>query len=135
MCSAATILSRSSPAPCAHNGFAVEDSRLRAAHAGLYAWRAKQSRDDAEKERMLRAAELAYRQAFIEHLKQRGILAVFHYQPLHLSTMGRRFGGTPGACPVAEDVSDRLVRLPFFNDLTPSDQARVVDAVRGFAFG
>ena len=78
---------------------------------------------------------LAYRQAFIEHLKQRGILAVFHYQPLHLSTMGQRFGGTPGACPVAEDVSDRLVRLPFFNDLTPSDQARVVDAVRGFAFG
>jgi dTDP-4-amino-4,6-dideoxygalactose transaminase len=78
---------------------------------------------------------LAYRQALIEHLKQRGILAVFHYQPLHLSAMGRRFGGAPGACPVAEDVSDRLVRLPFFNDLTPSDQSRVVDAVRGFAFG
>ena len=78
---------------------------------------------------------LAYRQGLIEYLKQRGILAVFHYQPLHLSAMGRRFGGAPGACPVAEDVSDRLVRLPFFNDLTPSDQSRVVDAVRGFAFG
>ena len=59
------------------------------------------------------------RQALIEHLRTQGILAVFHYQPLHLSTMGRKFGGQPGDCPVAEDLSDRLLRLPFYNDLSP----------------
>src|SRR5262249_47304084 len=39
------------------------------------------------------------RTRFIAHLKERGILAVFHYQPLHLSDVGRRFGGQPGDCP------------------------------------
>jgi dTDP-4-amino-4,6-dideoxygalactose transaminase len=75
---------------------------------------------------------LELRQAFIAHLKGRGILSVFHYLPLHLSDMGRRFGGLEGDCPVTEDVSDRLVRLPFYNDLTDEDQASVVSAVREF---
>ena len=72
---------------------------------------------------------LAARQAFLTQLGTRGILSVFHYLPLHLSQMGRRFGGREGACPVTEDVSDRLVRLPFYNDLSEADLARVVDAV------
>jgi len=72
------------------------------------------------------------RQALIAHLKAQGILTVFHYLPLHLSEMGRRFGGKPGDCPVTEDVSDRLLRLPFYNDLSDSDQARVVEAVTKF---
>ena len=74
---------------------------------------------------------LDLRQEMIARLRERGILAVFHYQPLHLSPMGRRFGGQPGDCPVTEDVSDRLVRLPFFNDLSEHDQARIVGAVTG----
>ena len=73
------------------------------------------------------------RDALIETLRQRGILAVFHYLPLHLSEMGQRFGGRPGDCPVTEDVSGRLVRLPFFTGLTDSEQADVVDAVRSFS--
>ena len=72
------------------------------------------------------------RDALISHLRQRGILSVFHYLPLHLSEMGRRYGGAPGDCPVAEDLSARLLRLPFFADLEESDQKRVVDAVRAF---
>jgi dTDP-4-amino-4,6-dideoxygalactose transaminase len=72
------------------------------------------------------------RQALLAHLRARGILAVFHYLPLHLSDMGRRFGGRPGQCPVAESVSDRLLRLPLFYDLSDADQTRVVDAVRSF---
>lgn len=72
------------------------------------------------------------RQALIKYLKERGIQAVFHYVPLHLSKMGRRFGGTDGDCPVAEDLCDRLIRLPFYNTLTESDQARVVDAIREY---
>jgi dTDP-4-amino-4,6-dideoxygalactose transaminase len=72
------------------------------------------------------------RQDMIEHLKARGILSVFHYLPLHLSEMGRQFGGTVGDFPVTEDMSDRLLRLPFYNDLTGPDQERVVAAVREF---
>jgi dTDP-4-amino-4,6-dideoxygalactose transaminase len=70
------------------------------------------------------------RQRLIEHLKRRGILAVFHYLPLHLSRMGRGLGYTEGDCPVTEDVCDRLLRLPFFTGLTPDQQAEVIAAVR-----
>jgi dTDP-4-amino-4,6-dideoxygalactose transaminase len=65
----------------------------------------------------------------ISHLKDRGILSVFHYVPLHLSPMGRAFGGSPGDCPITERVSDRLVRLPFFNDLTADEQDKICDSV------
>ena len=75
---------------------------------------------------------LEKRQALIAHLKTEGILSVFHYLPLHLSKMGRRFGGKEGDCPVTEDVSDRLLRLPFYNDLTEADQSSVVAAIREF---
>jgi dTDP-4-amino-4,6-dideoxygalactose transaminase len=75
---------------------------------------------------------LSSRQALIEHLKSRGILSVFHYLPLHLSDMGRHFGGREGDCPVTEDVSDRLLRLPFYNDLSRDDQEKVVEAILEF---
>jgi dTDP-4-amino-4,6-dideoxygalactose transaminase len=76
-----------------------------------------------------------FRQALIAHLKKRGILAVFHYLPLHLSEMGRRFGGREGDCPVTEDVSRRLLRLPFYNQITPEEQKQVVDAIKDFRPG
>jgi dTDP-4-amino-4,6-dideoxygalactose transaminase len=72
------------------------------------------------------------RQALIDHLKARGILSVFHYQPLHLSAMGRRFGGRPGDCPVTERVADTLLRLPFYNGLREADQREVIETVREF---
>jgi len=75
---------------------------------------------------------LEMRSALIAHLKARGILAVFHYLPLHLSDMGRQFGGQPGDCPVTEDVSDRLLRLPMYNTLGEDDQARVIEAIYDF---
>jgi len=77
---------------------------------------------------------LAQRQVFIERLKSLGILSVFHYLPLHLSPMGQKFGGKPGDCPVTEDVSDRLVRLPFYNSLSEGDQQTVIDAILSFRF-
>lgn len=73
------------------------------------------------------------RQRLIAFLKQRGILSVFHYLPLHLSKMGVRFGGHRRECPVSEDMSDRLLRLPFYNDLTEEEQLTVIDAVCSFA--
>lgn len=72
---------------------------------------------------------LESRQQFIAHLKAQSIESVFHYLPLHLSKMGLRLGGKPGDCPVTEDVSDRLVRLPFFSDLAVADQERAMEAV------
>ncbi|MDJ0674967.1 MAG: dTDP-4-amino-4,6-dideoxygalactose transaminase [Calothrix sp. MO_167.B42] len=78
---------------------------------------------------------LEKRQALIEHLREQKINSVFHYLPLHLSQMGRKFGGAEGDCPVTESVSDRLLRLPFYNDLTQEDQARVVAAIKDFYTG
>ncbi|MGH7495044.1 MAG: dTDP-4-amino-4,6-dideoxygalactose transaminase [bacterium] len=74
----------------------------------------------------------AQRQGLIAHLKARGIQSVFHYLPLHLSEMGIRFGGKPGDCPVTENLSDCLLRLPFYNDLTAAEQDRVISAVREY---
>jgi dTDP-4-amino-4,6-dideoxygalactose transaminase len=74
----------------------------------------------------------ADRDRLISHLKERNILSVFHYTPLHLSEMGLRFGGRPGDCPVCEDVSARLLRLPFSNKLALPDLNRVVAAIREF---
>jgi dTDP-4-amino-4,6-dideoxygalactose transaminase len=72
------------------------------------------------------------RMALIRHLKSLGILGVFHYLPLHLSEMGKRYGGKPGDCPVTEHVSERLIRLPFYNNLDGESQERVIRAIREF---
>jgi dTDP-4-amino-4,6-dideoxygalactose transaminase len=76
---------------------------------------------------------LEQRQEFIAALKQQGIGSAFHYLPLHSSEMGQRFGGQPGDCPVTEAISDRLVRLPFFNNIREDEIDRVIEAVRAFA--
>jgi dTDP-4-amino-4,6-dideoxygalactose transaminase len=73
-----------------------------------------------------------YRQGLIAHLKAHGINGVFHYVPLHLSPMGRRSAARETQCPVTEDVSARLLRLPFYNDLTESEQSRVVATITSF---
>jgi len=72
------------------------------------------------------------RTALIDHLKSRGILSVFHYLPLHLSDMGREFGGQAGDCPVTEDISDRLLRLPFYNQMTQDEQDEVLAGLWSF---
>jgi len=75
---------------------------------------------------------LSQRQALIEHLKARSIQSVFHYLPLHLSKMGMQYGGRIDDCPVTEDLSDRLLRLPFYNDLSEANQNRIVTAIKEF---
>ena len=72
---------------------------------------------------------LAEREEFSARLRQAGVYSTFHYLPLHLSEMGRRFGGRPGDCPVTESVSDRLLRLPLFNSLSDAEQARVIEVI------
>jgi dTDP-4-amino-4,6-dideoxygalactose transaminase len=75
---------------------------------------------------------LDVRNKLIAHLREREILSVFHYLPLHLSEMGRSFGGVAGACPVTEEISDRLLRLPFYNTMTETEQEQVIAALREF---
>ena len=72
---------------------------------------------------------LEKRQELIGRLRGKGIQAAFHYLPLHTSIKGRKLGYRSGDFPVTENVSDRLVRLPFFNTLTDEELARVVEAV------
>lgn len=83
----------------------------------------------------LMVPSIAFRDGLFAHLRDRGIQAVSHYIPLHLSPMGQAFGGRPGQCPVAETLNELLVRLPFFTNMTADDQVEVVDAVTSFAGG
>jgi dTDP-4-amino-4,6-dideoxygalactose transaminase len=74
----------------------------------------------------------AVRDNLITYLRSRGIGSAFHYIPLHLSPMGRQFGYREGDCPVTEDVSGRLLRLPFYNRLARENQERVTSAISEF---
>jgi dTDP-4-amino-4,6-dideoxygalactose transaminase len=76
--------------------------------------------------------DLETRSRFLAYVKERGVLAVFHYLPLNTSEMGLKLGGYAGQCPVTEDISDRLVRLPMFADLTNDELAYVIDVVTSF---
>jgi dTDP-4-amino-4,6-dideoxygalactose transaminase len=73
--------------------------------------------------------DLKTRQDLIAYLKDININAVFHYVPLHTSDMGKGYGYRNGDLPVTESVSDRLVRLPFYNDLELKDQEKVIKAI------
>jgi dTDP-4-amino-4,6-dideoxygalactose transaminase len=81
---------------------------------------------------------LEVRAAFIRHLAKHEIKAVFHYLPLNRSEFALRAmehnGWRVTECPVTEDVSDRLVRLPFYTSMTEGEQARVIDALQSFDF-
>jgi dTDP-4-amino-4,6-dideoxygalactose transaminase len=73
-----------------------------------------------------------YREALISHLKSQSILSVFHYTPLHLSEAGKRFAARSSSCPVTEEISERLLRLPFYNDLSENEQDYVTRALMKF---
>lgn len=72
------------------------------------------------------------RNGLMAHLKQNGISAVFHYVPLHTSAMGKKLGYREGDLPLTEDLSERLLRLPFYFDVTRDEQMRVVTCVSEF---
>jgi dTDP-4-amino-4,6-dideoxygalactose transaminase len=70
----------------------------------------------------------ATRDQVMEVMRQEGINPTFHYVPLHSSVAGRRFAARETECPVTDDISDRLMRMPFFNDLTEAQLDRVVES-------
>ena len=80
----------------------------------------------------IKAKDLAERTALISHLKALGILAVFHYIPLHSSPAGLKFGRFAGEDVWTTRESERLLRLPLYYGITPEDTARVIEGVRSF---
>ncbi len=75
---------------------------------------------------------LEQRQALIAHLLNRGIVSTFHYTPLHSSQAGLKYGKPGARCPVTDDISARLVRLPFYAALDETHQSLVVEAILEF---
>ena len=69
------------------------------------------------------------RDDLLNYLKQKGILAVFHYLPLHLSPMGLKLGYSKGMLPKTEDLVGRLLRLPLFYDITKDEQDYIVNNI------
>ena len=80
----------------------------------------------------IKCKDLAERTELISFLKERDILAVFHYVPLHSAPAGLRFGRFHGGDRYTTAESDRLVRLPLYYKLMTEDQDRVIKAVRDF---
>jgi len=76
--------------------------------------------------------DLDERSRLIAHLRRRGILAVFHYVPLHSSPMGLTVGRTAGPLPVTDDLAARILRLPCYFELDEAAQDEVIAAI--FAF-
>ena len=69
-----------------------------------------------------------------DYLKKNGILAVFHYLPLHLSPMGKKMGYREGQLPVTERISTSLIRLPLYYDLTISEQEMIIKYIKDFFY-
>ena len=75
---------------------------------------------------------LESRTNFISHLKEMGVNATFHYQPLHSSEAGRKYGRSQGDLPNTQRAADCLVRLPLWAGMSEIQVDRVIDAVRSF---
>jgi dTDP-4-amino-4,6-dideoxygalactose transaminase len=69
------------------------------------------------------------RDQLIGFLRSNGVQSAFHYLPLHLSPMGQRFSYQEGDFPLTEEISGRLLRLPFHNRLTREEQNRVISTL------
>jgi dTDP-4-amino-4,6-dideoxygalactose transaminase len=67
------------------------------------------------------------RDALLEGMRKQDVQPTFHYVPLHSSDAGKRFSAAMTECPVTDSVSGRLVRLPFYNNLSVEDSDRVVE--------
>jgi dTDP-4-amino-4,6-dideoxygalactose transaminase len=72
------------------------------------------------------------RDALLAHLRARGILSVFHYLPLHSTAFASRIGARTSGCPVADDISARIARLPFFTQMTDAEHDYVLSALAEF---
>ncbi len=80
----------------------------------------------------IRVTDFATRTKLLKHLKEQGVMAVFHYVPLHDSPMGEKYGYRKGMLPETEKSSVTLVRLPFYNELEEVDICMVCDEIYSY---
>lgn len=80
----------------------------------------------------LKTESLEQRTALIKYLKERDIMAVFHYVPLHSAPAGLKFGRFDGEDVYTTAESDRLLRLPLYYGLSREDRQAVIRAVKAF---
>jgi len=72
------------------------------------------------------------RDALLLHLKQAGVLALFHYLPLHKSPYIQSLGEEPSSLPHAESFADTCIRLPLFAELPEEDAKRIAKIIHQF---
>ena len=83
----------------------------------------------------LKAEDLETRTKLISFLKENGVMAVFHYVPLHSAPAGEKFGEFVGEDKYTTKESDRLVRLPMYYGLSESETDKVIEKVIEFYKG
>ncbi|MDT3777886.1 dTDP-4-amino-4,6-dideoxygalactose transaminase [Nitrospira sp. MA-1] len=74
-------------------------------------------------------SDIETRDALMGYLRQQNILAVFHFVPLHSSPMGKKFGYIEGDFPITEQLSGRLLRLPFYYEMTEKEQEYIIKCI------
>ena len=80
----------------------------------------------------IKVKDLRVRTKLLAYLKERGILSVFHYVPLHSATAGKKFGRFHGENVYTTKESERLCRLPMYYSLSLEEAAEVVKALKEF---
>lgn len=80
----------------------------------------------------IKTADEHERQELINYLKERDILAVYHYVPLHSAPAGIKYGRFNGEDVYTTKESERLLRLPMYYGLTAEETAFVADQVKEF---
>ena len=81
----------------------------------------------------IKVKDLRVRTKLLAYLKERGILSVFHYVPLHSATAGKKFGRFHGEDVYTTKESERLCRLPMYYSLSLEEAAEVVKALKEFS--
>ena len=80
----------------------------------------------------IKMPDLEKRTALIRYLREKGVMSVFHYIPLHSSTAGMKFGRFVGEDVYTTKESERLMRLPMFYNLPMEDARYVAECILAY---
>ena len=80
----------------------------------------------------IKVKDIEERKLLITHLKKNGVMAVFHYIPLHSAPAGRMFGRFHGEDKYTTSESERLLRLPMYYDLSFDEVRKIVKIINEF---
>ena len=81
------------------------------------------------------AGSFEERSDLIQFLKDRGIFSIFHYIPLHSSPAGLKFGRIHGELYQTQKISERILRLPLYYEISNSEIDRVIGAIQEYYQG